>query len=43
MSTDKKPRSEALSAQGKGADHTEIYRFLAGRGRQANEVVDSQI
>ena len=26
----------ALSAQGKGADHTEIYRFLAERSRQAN-------
>jgi 3-hydroxyisobutyrate dehydrogenase len=28
--------ADALSAQGKGADHTEIYRFLAERSRQAN-------
>jgi 3-hydroxyisobutyrate dehydrogenase len=27
--------ADALSAQGKGADHTEIYRFLAERSRQA--------
>ena len=28
--------ADALSALGKAADHTEIYRFLAARGRQAN-------
>ena len=28
--------ADALAAQGKGADHSEIYRFLAARSRQAS-------